>query len=110
MAALASPDVTLSTVEHVRKLLEKSPVPTSRNRLLEALADGGHTTTRPRLNRALDFFLDLGLAVEGSKGIQWTHSASPSLRRAQATVSTADAARRKQTLLRSRRRRRRERR
>jgi hypothetical protein len=83
MASLASPDVTLSTVEHVRDVLESSRTPLSRNQLLAELAAGGHTTTRPRLNRALDFFLDLGLAIEGSKGIQWTHSGSPSLQRAQ---------------------------
>lgn len=82
MAAIASPDVTLSTVENVRQVLESSPVPISRNKMLELLAQEGHTTTRPRLNRALDFFLELGLAVEGSKGVQWTQSGSPSLKRA----------------------------
>ena len=84
-SVLASPDVNLSTVEHVRRLLERSALPVSRNKLLALLAKGGHTTTRPRLNRALEFFFDLGLAVEGSKGIQWTHADSASLRRAQAT-------------------------
>ena len=54
----------------------------SRNRLLDRLAESGHATTRQRLNRALAFFFDLGLAVEGSKGVQWTHSDSESLRRA----------------------------
>ncbi len=83
MASIAKPDVTLSTVEHVCRLLESSRVPVSRNKLLADLAAKGHTTTRPRLNRALGFFFDLGLAVEGSKGIQWTHSGSPSLKRAQ---------------------------
>jgi hypothetical protein len=85
MSTLASPDVNLSTVENVRRLLEKAVVPVSRNYLLGELAKRGHTTTRPRLNRALEFFLDLGLAVEGSKGVQWTHSESLSLKRAQAT-------------------------
>lgn len=54
----------------------------SRNRFLRQLAESGHATTRQRLNRALSFYLDLGLAVEGSKGVQWTHSDSESLRRA----------------------------
>jgi hypothetical protein len=85
MAARATPDVTLSTVEHVRRLLERQGTPVSRNWLLERLAEGGHTTSRPRLNRALSFFFELGLAVEGSKGVQWTHTDSASLRRAQAT-------------------------
>lgn len=79
------PDVNLSTVEHVRRLLEGSRIPVSRYWLLERLAAEGHTTTRQRLNRALGFFFDLGLAVEGSKGVQWTQSGSESLRRAQAS-------------------------
>jgi len=75
-----TPDVTLSTAEMVRDLLRRAAVPVSRNWLLTELHARGRGTTRPRLNRALSFFLDLGLAVEGSKGIQWTHSASASLR------------------------------
>ena len=78
-------DVTLSTVEHVRRLLEASRVPVSRNWLLSKLAAEGHTTTRQRLNRALGFFFDLGVAIEGSKGVQWTSSGSASLQRAQAS-------------------------
>jgi hypothetical protein len=84
MPAHASPDITLSTVEHVRALLEKSTVPVSRNWLLAKLAASGHTTSRRRLNRALEFFESLGVMVEGSKGVQWTSTDSPSLRRAQA--------------------------
>lgn len=75
-------DVTLGTAEAVGRLLERSSVPVSRNWLLDRLSASGRTTTRQRLNRALTFFLDLGLAVEGSKGIQWTHNESPSLQRA----------------------------
>jgi len=85
MSALATPDINLSTVEHVRALLERSSVPVSRNWLLAQLAQSGHMTTRPRLNRALVFFESLGVVVEGSKGVQWTHADSASLRRAQAT-------------------------
>jgi len=84
-AMLESPDVNLATVENIQSLLQKAGVPVSRNWLLAELAKRGRTTSRPRLNRALDFFLDLGLAVEGSKGIQWTYSNSPSLQRARAT-------------------------
>lgn len=79
------PDVALRTVERVRRVLERSRIPMSRNQLLRRLAESGHATTRQRLNRALSFFLDLGLAVEGSKGVQWTHSESEDLRRAVAT-------------------------
>ena len=79
------PDVTLSTVERVRGELERSKVPMSRNRILSHLEQSGHATTRQRLNRALSFFFDLGLAIEGTKGVQWTHSDSESLRQAVAT-------------------------
>jgi hypothetical protein len=75
-------DVTLGTAEEVRRLLEDAGIPVSRNWLLGELAKRGHSTTRQRLNRALDFYFDLGMAVEGSKGVQWTHNESPSLARA----------------------------
>jgi hypothetical protein len=76
------PDVNLSTVELVESLLRRAGVPVSRNWLLEELERMGHSTTRPRLNRALDYFFRLGVAIEGSKGVQWTHTESESLRRA----------------------------
>lgn len=78
------PDVTLGTAEEVRRLLIEAGVPVSRNWLLERLARRGHSTTRQRLNRAIDFFIKLEVAFEGSKGIQWTDSGSPSLARARA--------------------------
>lgn len=74
-------DVTLGTTELVMSLLQEAGDPVSRNWLLQRLKDSGHTTSRARLNRALAFCLELELAVEGSKGIQWTHSTSPSLLR-----------------------------
>ncbi len=55
-------------------ILQEAGEPVSRNWLLERLKATGHTTTRARLNRALQFCLDHGMAVEGSKGIQWTHT------------------------------------
>ena len=76
------PDVTLGTTEVVMSLLEEAGDPVSRNWLLQRLRDSGHTTSRARLNRALDFCFDHGMAVEGSKGIQWTHTTSPSLLKA----------------------------
>ena len=79
------PDVALTTIERVRGLLERSKVPMSRNELLRSLGKSGHATTRQRLNRVLSFFIGLGLAVDGSKGVQWTHSESEDLRRAVAT-------------------------
>lgn len=75
----SGPDVNLSTVELVQTLLQEAETPVSRNWLLERLKERGHSTTRPRLNRALQHFIRLSLAVEGSKGVQWTHNMSPSL-------------------------------
>jgi hypothetical protein len=72
-------DVNLATVEVVQSILERASVPVSRNWLLERLREEGRATTRPRLNRALTYFFDLGVAVEGSKGVQWTHNSSPQL-------------------------------
>ncbi|MGH7752546.1 MAG: hypothetical protein ACREN5_06995 [Gemmatimonadales bacterium] len=72
-------------MKRIQGLLEDAEAPVSRNWLLRRLQEKGHTTTRPRLNQALAFFFDLGLAVEGSKGVQWTHNQSESLRRAVAT-------------------------
>ena len=80
-----APDVTLATAETVRDLLSRAGVPVSRNWLLVQLQARGRGTTRPRLNRALAFFLDMGLVVEGSKGLQWTFSPSASLRNAAAS-------------------------
>jgi hypothetical protein len=75
-------DVTLGTTEIVMSLLQEAGDPVSRNWLLARLQESGHTTSRIRLNRALKFCFDLGLAIEGSKGIQWTHTTSPSLLKA----------------------------
>ena len=75
------PDITLGTTEVVMSLLQEAGDPVSRNWLLERLKESGHTTSRARLNRALKFCFDLGLAVEGSKGVQWTHTTSQSLLR-----------------------------
>jgi hypothetical protein len=78
-------DVNLSTAELVQSLLEVAGIPVSRNWLLSQLKERGHSTSRPRLNRVLTHYLKLGLAVEGSKGVQWTHNTSPKLLYAIAT-------------------------
>lgn len=80
-----SVDVNLSTAEFVQSLLEREGIPVSRNWLLARLKESGHSTSRPRLNRVLNHYLKLGLAVEGSKGVQWTHNLSPQLLHAIAT-------------------------
>lgn len=73
------PDITLGTTEVVMSLLEGAGDPVSRNWLLDSLRQSGHTTSRARLNRALEFCFDHGLAIDSSKGVQWTHTTSPSL-------------------------------
>jgi hypothetical protein len=78
-------DVNLSTVELVQSILEDEGIPVSRNWILAKLKQEGHSTTRPRLNRILNHYFRLGLAVEGSKGVQWTHNSSPQLLYAIAT-------------------------
>jgi hypothetical protein len=72
-------DVNLSTTELVQSILEKAGTPVSRNWLLSRLKASGHSTTRPRLNRVLTHYVELGLAIDGSKGVQWTHNMSPQL-------------------------------
>ena len=72
-------DVNLSTTELVQSILEEVGIPVSRNWILARLRESGHSTTRPRLNRALSHYFKLGLAIEGSKGVQWTHNMSPQL-------------------------------
>jgi hypothetical protein len=81
----SSVDVNLSTAELIQSILEEAAVPVSRNWILIRLKVAGHSTTRPRLNRALAHYFQLGVAVEGSKGVQWTHNASPQLLHAIAT-------------------------
>ena len=72
-------DVTLGTTEVVISLLKEVGDPVSRTWLLQKLRESGHTTTRARLNRVLSFCLDIGLVIEGSKGVQWTHTTDPRL-------------------------------
>ncbi len=69
----------LFTVERIEAVLRKAGVPVSRA-YLHARLSGQHAGTTPaRLNRAVDYLVGHGMAVEGSKGIQWTANASPRL-------------------------------
>lgn len=70
---------TLKTIEYALEVLQTAEEPISRNRLLSALADWGHSTTRQSLNAALAFFIDQGMIAEGSKGLIWVPEASPEL-------------------------------
>lgn len=87
MEAVTEPpvDVQVGTLERVEAVLRSADAPVSRNYILAALKEQGRGTTSPRLNRALGYLFAHAMAVEGSKGIQWTHSQSPSLARARAT-------------------------
>lgn len=74
-------DTTLGATDVVIALLREAKDPVSRNWLLARLKETGFTASRARLNRALTFCFDHRLAVEGSKGVQWTCTASSSLLR-----------------------------
>lgn len=80
METLLLVDVNLSTVEAVMDVLKRHRSrPVSRNFILAQLAKRGKSTTRQRLNRALEFLFETRWVMEGSKGVQWCHSDSPSL-------------------------------
>ena len=85
MAAPPRVDVQLGTLERVEHVLRIAQGPVSRNYILAELKEQGRGTTSPRLNRALGYLFAHAMAIEGSKGIQWTHSQSASLARARAT-------------------------
>lgn len=84
-SASAGVDVNLATVEAVEAILRGAETPVTRYYVRRRLAEIGRGTTPARLNRALGYLVGHGLAVEGSKGLQWTSSGSASLRRAAAT-------------------------
>lgn len=77
-------DVQLVTVERVEAVLRAAPGPVSRGFIHRALEAEHAGTTPARLNRVLDYLVARRMAVEGSKGIQWTFSQSQSLKRARA--------------------------
>ena len=75
-------DVNLHTVERIEAILRDAEGPVSRNYILAKLKETGGGTNSPRLNRALQYLYDHRMIVEGSKGVQWTQSGNPRLRRA----------------------------
>lgn len=77
-------DVQLVTVERVEAVLREAAGPVSRAYIHRALDEGKSGTTPARLNRVLDYLFTHRMAVEGSKGIQWTLGSSLSLRQARA--------------------------
>lgn len=78
----SEPDVNLGTLRNVEAVLRHASIPVSRYYLLKELERAGRGTTQARLNVALRYLIDHEMAIEGSKGLQWTHSESPSLHRA----------------------------
>jgi hypothetical protein len=81
----AKPDVMLRTVERVEEILKEAEGPVSKNYLHEHLDARKAGTTPARLNRVLAYLSTRKMIVEGSKGIQWTHSTSASLALARTT-------------------------
>lgn len=77
-------DVQVTTLERVEAILRDASGPVSRNYIHERLREQHAGTTPARLNRALQYLYDHRMIVEGSKGIQWTFSGNPRLRRAAA--------------------------
>lgn len=77
-------DVNVGTVREIERILRRGArrVPRSRNWILQRLANAGRSTTRQRLNVALEYLYEHGWVIEGSKGILWTHNESPSLQNA----------------------------
>lgn len=82
-------DVNATTVLAVARLLREAEAPVSRSWLMRQLSRAGQGTTRQRLNRALDTLFQLGVAVEGSKGVQWTFNPHPRMRVAHALAREA---------------------
>jgi hypothetical protein len=54
----------------------------SRNELLSILASWGHSTTLQSINAALAFLGEAGMIAEGSKGLVYVPTASPTLLKA----------------------------
>lgn len=71
-AAVRPADVTLSTADAVRAVLQAEGRPLSKAHILRELASRHRSMTRPKLNRILRYWEQLGLLVVGSEGVQWT--------------------------------------
>lgn len=80
MFAKPGANPTLESIEYVRRALESTQGPISRNRILSILAGWGHSTTRQSLNVTLAFLEDIGKIAQGDRGVMWVPEASPQLR------------------------------
>lgn len=77
MAGAATPviepaDVTLPTADAVRAVLQEAGRPLSKGQILRELAARHRSMNRPKLNRVIRYWEQLGLLVVGSEGVQWT--------------------------------------
>lgn len=77
MAEAATPSiqpahVTLPTADAVRVVLQEAGRPLSRGQILRELASRHRSMNRPKLNRVIRYWEQLGLLVVGSQGVQWT--------------------------------------
>ena len=77
-------DIQVSTLERVERILQAAGKPVSKAYIHTKLKEMQAGTTPARLNRALQYLYDHRMIVSGGKGIQWTFSGSPKLRRAAA--------------------------
>lgn len=82
MFAKRGANPTLKTLEYVRRALQNADGPISRNQLLETLRSWGHSTTRQSLNAALEFYGEMAMVAQGSKGLIWVPEASDAVREA----------------------------
>lgn len=77
MAEAATPviepaDVTLPTADAVRVVLQEAGRPISKGQILRELAARHRSMNRPKLNRVIRYWEQLGLLVVGSEGVEWT--------------------------------------
>lgn len=77
MVRLATPpvepaDVTVATADGVRAVLQGAGRPLSKGRILRELAARHRSMNRPKLNRVIRYWEQLGLLVVGSEGVEWT--------------------------------------
>lgn len=66
----------LRSIEHVRAILRQADVPMSREFILRALSNSGHSISRESLSAIIAFFEAEGAVAEGSKGAVWVPNAS----------------------------------
>ncbi len=67
----ALPGIPPGMVGAVTSILESSPAPLRRRKLLEELERRGHRLSLAGLNRILQHCIEAGLTIEGPEGVRW---------------------------------------